>query len=65
MGETEIERGKSERETRREAWEKERLGGRRGYEEKGAGAAVSRAVRCCQDDEWEASAGCEGSDGSR
>lgn len=38
---------------------------RKRIEEKGAGAAVSRAVRCCQDDEWEASAGCEGSDGSR
>lgn len=33
-------------------------------EVKGAGAAVSRTVKCCQDDEWEASAGGEGSDGS-
>lgn len=31
----------------------------------GGRGAVSRTVRCCQDDEWEASAGCEGSDGSR
>lgn len=29
------------------------------------GGVVGRAVRCCQDDEWEASLGHEGSDGSR
>lgn len=57
---TKIERGKTESETRKDTWETERE-----REDRRAGAAVSEAVRCCQDDEWEARAGCEGSDGSR
>ena len=64
LGQTKIERDKSESSTRRGMWAKERPWKGR-IEEEGAGAAVSSAVRCCQDDEWEASVGCEGSDGSR
>lgn len=32
---------------------------------RGVGGALAGPVRCCQDDEWEASVGCEDFDGSR